>query len=139
MYGRDRDRLRARVLDVDLEVVLQVLADAGQVVHDVDAERAQLVGVAHAGELQRCGELMAPPHSTTSPARTARRAATLRVLHADRARASNRIFVTNAGSDVEVGPVLHRVQVGRGGRRPRPVDVAVERREALLALPFTSW
>ncbi len=30
--GRDRDRLLAAVLDVDLEVILQVLADAGQLV-----------------------------------------------------------------------------------------------------------
>ena len=39
--------LRA-VLDVDLEVVLQVLADARQVVDDVDPERLELVGVADA-------------------------------------------------------------------------------------------
>ena len=46
--GLHRDRLRARVLHVHLEVVLQVLADAGQVVHDGDAERLQLAGVADA-------------------------------------------------------------------------------------------
>ena len=48
-----RHRLRAGVLDVDLEVVLQVLPDAGQVGADVDAEPAQLVGVADAGQLQQ--------------------------------------------------------------------------------------
>jgi hypothetical protein len=48
-----RDRLLGGVLDVDLEVVLQVLADAGQVVHDVDAERLEVVRVADAGELQQ--------------------------------------------------------------------------------------
>ena len=37
-----RDWLRALVLDVDLEVVLEVLADAGQVVDDVDPEGSQL-------------------------------------------------------------------------------------------------
>ena len=41
------------MLDVDLEVVLEVLADARQVVHGVDAERLELVGVADAGELQQ--------------------------------------------------------------------------------------
>ena len=44
--------LRA-VLDVDLEVVLQVLADARQVVDDVDAERLELAGVADPGELEQ--------------------------------------------------------------------------------------
>ena len=43
--GLHRHRLRARVLDVDLEVVLQVLADARQVVDDVDAERLELARV----------------------------------------------------------------------------------------------
>ena len=43
----------AGVLDVDLEVVLQVLADAGQVVHDLDAERRELGRVADAGELEQ--------------------------------------------------------------------------------------
>ena len=49
--GRHRNRLRARVLDVDLEVVLQVLAHPRQVVHDLDPERSELVGRADAGEL----------------------------------------------------------------------------------------
>ena len=37
--GRDRDRQLRRVLDVDLEVVLQVLADGRQVVDDLDSQR----------------------------------------------------------------------------------------------------
>jgi len=44
--------LRARVLDVDLKVILQVLADAGKIMDDVHAERAQLVCVADARKLQ---------------------------------------------------------------------------------------
>ena len=52
-YGRDRDRLRARVLDVDLQVVLEVLAHARHVLHDVDPERLQVVRVADARELER--------------------------------------------------------------------------------------
>ena len=50
---RHRDRLLRAVLDVDLEVILQVLADARQVVDDVDAERLELAGVADAGELEQ--------------------------------------------------------------------------------------
>src|SRR5438094_400393 len=43
---RDRDGLGARVLDVDLQVILEVLADARHVLHDVDPERLQVVRVA---------------------------------------------------------------------------------------------
>ena len=50
---RDRDGLLGAVLDVDLEVVLQVLADAREVVDDVDPERLELARVADAGELQQ--------------------------------------------------------------------------------------
>src|SRR3546814_11541321 len=48
----ERDRLRAGVLHVDLQVVLQVLADARQVVRDGDALRLQFVGRADAGQQQ---------------------------------------------------------------------------------------
>ena len=50
---RDRDRLLGGVLDVDLEVVLEVLADAGQVVHERDAELGEVLLVADAGELEQ--------------------------------------------------------------------------------------
>src|SRR5262245_12554596 len=42
----ERDRLLARKLDVSLDVVLQVLADAGQMLDDRDSERLEGVGVA---------------------------------------------------------------------------------------------
>jgi len=41
-----RDRLLAGILDVSLDVVLQVLTDARQVLDDGDAERLERVGVA---------------------------------------------------------------------------------------------
>ena len=61
IHGRLRQRRagyidtgwRAGVLDVDLEVVLQVLAHAGEVVDHGDAERLQLRGVADAGQLEQ--------------------------------------------------------------------------------------
>jgi hypothetical protein len=40
-----RDGLAAAVLDVDLEVVLEVPPDAGQVLDEVDPEAAQVVPV----------------------------------------------------------------------------------------------
>src|SRR4051812_27636459 len=51
--GRQRNRLRAPVLDVHLEVILHVLADADEIVHDGDAERFEIGGVADARELEQ--------------------------------------------------------------------------------------
>src|SRR5919109_5585026 len=47
------DWLRAAVLEIDLEVVLQVLADAGQVVHGPDASRLERCGRADPRQLQQ--------------------------------------------------------------------------------------
>jgi hypothetical protein len=60
-----RYRLLAGVLQVHLQVVLQVLADARQVVH-VDVEAFQQVGGPTPERCRICGEAMAPPHSSTS-------------------------------------------------------------------------
>ena len=48
--GLHRDRLRGGVLDVDLEMVLQVLANRRQVLHDLDPELRQVCGVPDTGE-----------------------------------------------------------------------------------------
>src|SRR6185312_393307 len=42
-HGVERDRLQAAVLDVGLDVVLQVLPDTGQVLHDGNAMLTQMV------------------------------------------------------------------------------------------------
>ena len=85
-----------------------------------------------------CGELIAPPHRTTSPASTrADGPAPVRVLDADRAGAVEcHLRHQGARADVEVGPRHHGVQVRAGRGQPPPaVDVAVEAGEALLAVP----
>ena len=50
--GCHRDRELAAVLDVHLKVILQVLADAGQVGHRADAEALELARVADSGKLE---------------------------------------------------------------------------------------
>ena len=45
--------MRAGVLDIDLEVILEVLADARQVVARGDADRAQPPGVTDPRQLQQ--------------------------------------------------------------------------------------
>ena len=133
----DRHRLRAGVLDVDLEVVLEVLADAGQVGDHVDAEGLEmLVGVADARELEELrGVDRAAAQHDLAGAHAVRRAP-VRVLDAHGPRALEQdLRDERAGLDLEVRPLHHRVQVGaRGGEPPAAVDVAVERREALLAV-----
>jgi hypothetical protein len=125
------------VLHVDLEVVLQVLAHAGQVVHHVDAERAQLVGRSDPRDLQQLGRVDGPAaeHHLARPHR-APAAPGPGVLDAHRAPALEQ-DPRGQGErlDLEVGTAHHRVQVGPRGRQPAPVvHVAVEGREALLAV-----
>ena len=135
---RHRDGLLGPVLDVDLEVVLQVLADAGQVVHDVDARAPRARSALPTPESwSSCGELIAPPQRITSPASIRSGPVASRHLDADRARAVEEDPVhERAAAHLEVRPLHHRVEV-RAGRAEAPaaVDVAVEGREALLPVP----
>ena len=126
-----RHRLRARVLHVDLEMVLQVLADAGQVVHDVDAERRQLARVADAGELEqlrRVDRAAAEDHL----ARADRLAADAR--RRPRAFPRTRRGSTNARQRTSrFGRDIDRMEVrARRAQPPAAADRAVELREALL-------
>ena len=135
--GRHRHGLAGLVLDVDLEVVLEVLPHPGQVRDDVDPERAELAGGADAGQLKqlrRVDRAAADDHLARVHRAAAAPAAA--VLHAGRARAlEHDPRGERARLDLEVLAPHHRVQVGAGGRQPLAVvHVAVERREALLAI-----
>ena len=134
---RDRDRLLRRVLDVDLEVVLEVLPHARHVGDDADAEGAQVVGVADSGELQELGRVDGP----TAEDDLARGDRPVQASGPEVVDAGGSLAVeTHAGDerkglDPEVLPVHHRVEVraGRGEAAPT-TDVAVEPREPLLAV-----
>ena len=134
--GRHGDGLRARVLHVDLEVVLQVLPHAGQVGDDADPVRAQLVRRADARQLEQLRRVdrAAAEHDLARP--DAVRAAPAGVVDAGRARAVEADAQHLRERDhVEVGPAHHRVQVRARGGEPAPaVHVAVEGGEALLAV-----
>src|SRR5690606_6104395 len=134
--GVEGHRLLAGVLHVDLEVVLEVLTDTGQILHDRDAERLQVTRVAHAVELEQLRRVDRP---TAEDDLT-----TVDVLRLATAESSDRyadglLAVEQHLVDVrqalhrEVGPVLDRVQVRPRGRpAPTVLDVAVERRETFL-------
>src|SRR4029453_10572937 len=113
------------VLDIDLEVVLQVLADAGQVLDDLDPERAELGRRSDARELEQLRRVDRPAAEPDPPGpRRARAAARARVLDADRTVALEQ----DAGRkrerlDLEVGPPHRWMEVGAGrptAALPRP-------------------
>ena len=130
-----RDGLRGAVLDVDLEVVLEVRADAGQVRHHVDPERLERGCVTDARELQQLrrveraareddltGEDPLDPASATGD------------LDPDRPRSLEQDpRHERAGAHLEVRPTHDRVEVGPRRRdAPPAADVPVEGRETLL-------
>ena len=134
---RHRHGLLAAVLHVHLEVVLQVLADARQVVDDVDAERLQLGGVADAGQLQQLRRVdRAAADDDLVGVRPPGRPAAEVERDARRPRAvEHQPAHERVGLHGQVRPVHDRVQVGAGGAQPAAaVDVAVEGRKALLAV-----
>ncbi len=137
-----RDRLRAGVLDVDLEMVLQVLAHAGQVGHHGHAQRLELGRGADARELQ---ELRRVDGATAQDDRASSDLTgwpgALVVDDADGTPALEG-DATHEGArlDLEVRPVRDGMQVGSRGRQATTTaDVAVERGEALLPLPVDVW
>ena len=133
-----RDRLQRLVLDVDLEVVLEVGADTGQVGHDRDAERARGRRRARprtAGAA--AGVLIAPPARMISPPSIRSVPPPCRSMSTATARRpSNTTPVTNVRvRTVRFLRPTDRLQVRlRGGQPPAVVDVAIERREPLLAV-----
>ena len=135
--GRHRHGLGARVLDVDLEVVLQVLPHAGQVVHDVDPDRPKVAGGPHAGELEQLGRVdRATAEDDLGAAGGTRAPVGAGVLDAHRPAALEEdLRGEREGLHLEVRTAHHRVQVGARRRQATTiVHVAVERGKALLAV-----
>ena len=132
-----RDGLLRRVLDVDLEVILEVLADTRKVVHDVDVECIELATVADPRELQelrRVDRAAAEDHlAGLDPTRPGSR----RDLDPDRARPSNSTRLTKVLQRTSrFGRCHDRVEVRPCGAEPSAaMDVAIEGREALLLVP----
>ena len=117
--GCDRDRLRRRVLDVHLEMVLEVLPDARQVVDDVDAEGRELVRVADPRELEELRRVdrpaaedhLAGPHDLRPPA--------VRDLDTGRPGAlEEHARDEGPAAHVEVRPAPDGMEVGARGAQP---------------------
>ncbi|MCY1224890.1 hypothetical protein D9M72_370670 [compost metagenome] len=129
-------RLGAGVLDVDLEVVLQVLAHAGQVDHRLDAERLEVGGVPDAGKLQQLGGIDgAAGQDHLSGVHLVRPAVAAVGDAGGNVAFEVHLRDQGAGADRQVGPFGPGAQVGPGRGKPLPlVHVPVKRREALLAV-----
>ena len=96
-------------------MVAQVLADAVQLVHRLDAEAAQQLGLADAGMLQHARRLTEPHETMTSRlTRTSRFWPAHRVGDADRALAlEDDVAHQRIGLDLEVRPVAGRIEEAR--------------------------
>ena len=124
------------MLDVDLKVVLEVLTDAGQIDHGVDAQGVQVGSVSNAGELEElwcvdgaaCEDHFACVH-VMGPAVTAVSDAGCHV-----AREVD-LGDQGPGQDGQVVAAEVRPEVRAGRREPLAlVDIAVKCREAFLAV-----
>ena len=133
-----RNGLEALVLDVDLEMILEMVADAREIGHDRDAKALEIAGRARARqeeELRRIDRAAAQDHLACVDG--------LRPtpLPLDLDADSSPAFEIDPcherrGANLEVLPPTHdRVEVGaRGAQPPAAMDVPVERREAFLAI-----
>ena len=139
----DRHGFLAGVLDVDLEVILHVFADAGEVRHDLDTEPFQVLAVTDPRQLQQLGRVegAATGDDFLGHDRLRRGAlhaeaeSALAVLDADRFVALEEDLVGLGPSlERQIAPLLeHGVQVGTGSRQaPGAVHVLVESSKALL-------
>ena len=118
-------------------MVLQVLADTGQVVHHVDAERLERLGVADARELEQLRRVdRTAAEDDLVRARLLERVLAGAVLDADGARAlEEHPRDLRARLQLEVRALDHGMEVGpRRAQPPAAPDVAVEGREALLSV-----
>ncbi len=111
----ERDRLLRGDLEIELEMVLQVLADARPVGDDVDPERANSAAGPIPESFRSCGELIAPPQRTTSRLAFARR-----VTHA--------AAIVDAGRTAAVEGDAGRERMGEDHRGSAASSPASDRR-----------
>ena len=132
-----RYRLGACVLHVDLEVVLQVLADAGQVMDHRHPGGLEDLRRADPRDLKQLwGVERAATQDDFRPAGGLLRATTMAILDAYGAGSvEDDTLHRGPGDDREVLAAEHRVQVGPGGGEPpASTHIAIERGKPLLAI-----
>ncbi len=128
---RDRDRELGPELHVDLQVILQVLADAGQVGDHVDAGRGQVVRGTDPGQLQQLRRVdrAAGQDDLPRPGPAGSPGAAGEFHAAGPFRIEKNFRHERPGADVEVRAVQHRVQVRLGLAFVTPVVEPVADRD----------
>ena len=141
LQGRvEGDRLFAFVLEVHLQVILQVFAHAGQVVHQRNIELLQQLRAAHAGALEdlRGGNRACAQQHLFIRRRSGRDGAfALQPLDAHRAFAvENNMIGHGVGADGQVRALFSLVQIAARGAGASALrrDRAVHRAEAFLLI-----
>ena len=133
-----RDRLLALVLDIHLQVILQVLADTGQVEHDGNVEFLQPRTGADARALQQLRRRdRAAAHEHFAARMRGRTFAAAQVRDARRALAVEQDAIgERVRDDLEVRPHLRLVEVAARGAGAAALrrDGAVHRAEAFLLI-----
>ncbi len=125
----------AAVDDAPTAVVLQVLADAGQIVHHVYAVLLQQRAGADAGKLQQLRRVDRAARQQHLASRThLANGAVLAELDADRALAFGQDAMRqSADFHLQVGPVQHRLQIAcRRGTAPPVAHCKLQRTDAFL-------
>ena len=133
----ERDRPGAGVLEIEFQMVLQVCADAGQIVDDPDAVFLQMPGRADAGEHEKLRRVdrAAAQDDFAAGVGGAQRAA-LPVFDAARAPSvQDQPRRQRAARHMQVGAPARRLQIGvRRAPAPAAMDRHVHRTEAFLAM-----
>ena len=118
-------------------VVLEVLADTGQVVHHRDAERFEQIGGPDSRQLEQLGRIEGTAAEDDLGAADGLDPAAAPVLDADRPRTfEDHPVHLCPGDHVEIRTGEHGVEVRASSREPAAAaDVLVERRETFLPVP----
>ncbi len=136
----ERHRLFALVLQIHLQVILKVLADAGQIVHHGNIERLQQAGRADAGALQnlrRSDGARAEQHLASRMRLVRGIARAQQILHANGALAVEQDAIGGRmGNDFQVRAVFRLVKVAACGAGAAPLrrHGTIHRAEALLLI-----
>ena len=114
--GIQRDGFLARHLEIELQVILEIFPDTGQIVHHIDTVRAQFRGGSHPGELQQLGRVDGSAAENQLFTLDPMRRPCVRVLERARTPAlEHDAGRERMGEHFEVRPAHRRAQVGVGG------------------------
>ncbi|CCJ88366.1 protein of unknown function DUF140 [Cronobacter turicensis 564] len=136
----ERHRLFALVLQIHLQVILKILADARQIMHHRNIKLFQQFSIPHAGsleDLRRGDGACAEQHFAARMNLLRRVAGTMKIFHARRAFVLKKNTVSGGmGDDFQVRALLRGIQIAARGAGAAAFrrDEAIHRAEAFLLI-----